>query len=68
MADNQGDVPKCSGCNSASDVVKIVYGEPRPDSNVLDLARQGLIKHGGCCPPPDGIFRSFHCKKCKKDF
>jgi hypothetical protein len=26
------------------------------------------VKLGGCYPPPDGVFKQFHCKKCKKDF
>ena len=48
------ETPKCADCDSADDVVGIVYGDPRPDSDVTERARLGLVKLGGCCPPPDG--------------
>ena len=60
--------PGCSSCKSNGQVIKIVYGDPMPNSNVTELAQKGLIKLGGCSPTPDGVFKKFHCKKCQIDF
>ena len=60
-------VPDCASCKSNDQVIKIVYGDPMPNSNVTELAQKGLVKLGGCSPTPDGIFRKFHCKKCQID-
>ena len=40
-------IPGCSTCKSNGQVIKIVYGDPMPNSNVTELAQKGLIKLGG---------------------
>ena len=54
-------LPTCSDCKVNTNVIRIVYG--KPGQKLMDDAKNGLVKLGGCCPQE---FKWF-CKTCQKN-
>ena len=62
-------MPPCPACGSNESVIPIVFGYPSP--GLMDMANQGKVLLGGCCPPMTdevGKLKNLHCKKCFKSF
>ncbi|PAA59357.1 hypothetical protein BOX15_Mlig010596g1, partial [Macrostomum lignano] len=54
----------CPNCNSSEHVVSIVYG--KPNHQLMEKAKSGAVKLGGCCVSPNCPTK--HCEACKFDF
>lgn len=59
--------PSCPKCTSNSQVIPITYGKPA--QFLIDQAKEGKVKLGGCFvsnKPSEN--KGNHCKQCKYDF
>ena len=60
----------CPSCNTSENVIKIVYGYPKP--SLMEDSNKGNVKLGGCCPRVRlslelGFLRPFMVGRLKKE-